>query len=291
MTELLHPTPRADDGRHRELRALGPDDLEIATDLTARDPHRHLFVRHRIAETGLRDVLLGGPMWGWFVDGSLDALLHTGANVVPVEADDLALDAFAARLIADRRRAASIVGPREEVVGLWNRLSGRWGSGRSLRWRQPLLLIDEDPDIEADPTVRPVAIDEVDLLYPASVAMFREEVGIDPERGASQAYRARVAQLVARGWAFASFDEKGVVFKAEVGAAQSGVSQLQGVWIRPDLRGRDLAAPALAQVVRLVRRDVGPDVTLYVNDFNAAALATYRRVGFRRIGTFASILL
>jgi predicted GNAT family acetyltransferase len=31
-------------------------------------------------------------------------------------------------------------------------------------------------------------------------------------------------------------------------------------------------------------------VSLYVNDFNAPALATYRRVGFRQVGTFASVL-
>ena len=45
-----------------------------------------------------------------------------------------------------------------------------------------------------------------------------------------------------------------------------------------DLRGRGLAAPAMAAVVRMVLADIAPTVSLYVNDFNTAALALYRRV-------------
>ena len=37
-------------------------------------------------------------------------------------------------------------------------------------------------------------------------------------------------------------------------------------------------------------RDVAPVVTLYVNDYNLAAQATYRRVGFTDRGTFMSVL-
>ena len=45
------------------------------------------------------------------------------------------------------------------------------------------------------------------------------------------------------------------------------------------------------QVIRLVRRDVAPLVTLYVNDHNIPARALYRRVGFTEQATFASVLL
>ena len=61
------------------------------------------------------------------------------------------------------------------------------------------------------------------------------------------------------------------------------------VWMDPAWRGRGLAAPAMAAVVELARRDHGT-VSLYVNDFNTRALRTYRRVGFERIGTMATLL-
>ncbi len=288
MTELVDVA--------QQVRPLTPADAAALVRLTERHPRANLFVRHRVAETGLRDVLLGGSILGCFRDGELVAACHCGANLVPVEADDAAIDAFAHHLLVSgvapgMRRSASLVGPQGPVLRLWSRLETAWGPVRSLRADQPFLAIDHDPALPADPRVRRVMIDEVDALYPASVAMFREEVGIDPEAGGGVGYRARVSQLVARGWAFAIVEHGEVVFKTEVGAAVDGVCQLQGVWVHPDHRGRGLAAPALAGVVRLVRRDVAPDVTLYVNDFNAPARAAYARIGMQQVDTFASVLL
>ena len=50
--------------------------------------------------------------------------------------------------------------------------------------------------------------------------------------------------------------------------------------MRPELRGRGLAAAGMAAVVTEALRNVAPVVSLYVNDFNAPARAAYRRVGF-----------
>ena len=47
----------------------------------------------------------------------------------------------------------------------------------------------------------------------------------------------------------------------------------------------------MAAVVQHVRRSFAPTVSLYVNSFNAPALAVYRRVGFRQVGTYATVLL
>jgi predicted GNAT family acetyltransferase len=46
----------------------------------------------------------------------------------------------------------------------------------------------------------------------------------------------------------------------------------------------------MAAVVQACLRDIAPTVSLYVNDYNAAARATYRRVGFQDAGTFMSVL-
>lgn len=296
MIELVPVASDATGRRDQQIRLLGPDDRVELEALMARDERANLFVRHRVAETGLRSLMLGGTMLGCFRDGRLVAACHCGANLVPVEADAEAVDGFARQLLLTgvapgMRRSASLVGRQAAVMRLWSRLEQDWGPARSVRADQPFLAIDGEPAVAPDPRLRRVMIDEVDVLYPASVAMFREEVGIDPEAGGSAGYRARVAQLVARGWAFAIIEDGEVLFKTEVGAAADGVCQLQGVWVHPDHRGRGIAAPALAGVVRLVQRDVASDVTLYVNDFNTAARATYARVGLRQVDTFASILL
>jgi len=54
--------------------------------------------------------------------------------------------------------------------------------------------------LSPDPLVRPVRPDELDRYLPAAIAMFTEEVGIDPRIGdGGVGYRSRVAELVAAG--------------------------------------------------------------------------------------------
>ena len=133
--------------------------------------------------------------------------------------------------------------------------------------------------------------DELDIILPACVAMFTEEVGVSPTLGDGGAtYRARVAELIAAGRAFARIEDGRVVFKAEIGSATDRACQVQGVWVPPELRGRGLSAAGMAAVVNEALRSIAPVVSLYVNDYNAAARATYRRVGFADSGTFMSVL-
>jgi predicted GNAT family acetyltransferase len=273
------------------VRALATADLPALHALLDRDPLVNLFVRSRVDATKLQTRWLAGQVWGYFADDELVSACHAGANVVPVQATPAAIEAFVRQAIADNIRPSSLVGLRDAVLPMWRLLEPHWGPARSPRLDQPFMVIDRDSPLEPDPRVRPVLLDEFDTVYPACVAMFTEEVGVDPELGNRSGYRARVAQLISQGWAFAIIEDGEVLFKAEVGAATTGACQLQGVYVRPDLRGRGLAAPALAAVVQQVRSTVAPIVTLYVNDHNTAARRAYQRVGFEQTETFASILL
>ena len=81
-----------------------------------------------------------------------------------------------------------------------------------------------------------------------------------------------------------------VVFKAELGAVAGGVAQVQGVWVAPDRRGERISEAGMAAVVQIARSEVASQVSLYVNNYNARALASYRAVGFRQVGTYATVL-
>ena len=276
--------------RSTSLRVLRPEDLPAVTDVLTRDPVTDVFVASRVEAVGLDPARLGGEMWGFAVDGYLESLCHAGANMVPVQAGPEAVRAFAERARRQGRRCASIVGERDAVAGLWAELAPAWGPAREVRDPQPLMSIAGPPAVPPDPEVRRVRPHELDILVPACVAMFTEEVGISPlgaDGGAS--YRSRIAELVAAGRAFARIQDGRVVFKAELGSVSSAACQVQGVWVPPDLRGRGLAVPGMAAVAELAR-EAAPVVSLYVNDFNHAARATYRRVGFADVGQFMSVL-
>ena len=277
--------------RTTNVRALTEADLPALHDLLDLDPLVNLFVRHRVDLTGLQERLMGGRIWGYYEGSELVSACHAGANIVPVQATPESIDAFAEQVLREGVRPASLVGLRSAVMPLWELVEPTWGSARSVRPFQPFLELDEDSAVPSDHRVHRVVLDEFDVLYPACVAMFTEEVGIDPEIGGASGYRARVAQLITQGWAFAIVEDGEVLFKTEVGAATSYACQLQGVWVRPDRRGEDIAVSALAAVVEQVRASVAPVVTLYVNDHNRSARRTYERVGFRETEMFASILL
>lgn len=273
-----------------EVRTLGPADVPALRSLLACEPEVNVFVEHRVAVTRLDSRWLGGQVWGYCEGDRLLAACHYAANVVPVNADDAAVEAFAALAASRPRTCGSLVGPSDQVMPLWERLEPAWGPARSVRQNQPFLAMREPSALTPDPLVRPVTLDEVDVLYPASVAMYTEEVGVSPEQGSGTGYRGRVAQLVSRGWAFARIEHGEVVFKAEVGAATPYACQVQGVWVHPDRRGEGLAAPAMAAVVQQVLRSIAPVVTLYVNEHNTPARAVYDRVGFQRTATFTTVL-
>jgi predicted GNAT family acetyltransferase len=277
--------------RTTSLRVLRPQDLPEVEALLQRDPVSDVFVSSRVAAAGLDPARMGGEMWGHVVDGRLEAICHAGANLVPVQAGPDAARAFAERARRLGRRCASIVGDRAAVAPMWAALEPSWGPARDVRPNQPLMVIDHAPAVEPDPLVRRVRIDELDLLVPACVAMFTEEVGVSPVAAdGGGLYRSRISELVRTGRSFARIEDGRVVFKAELGAVTPWACQVQGVWVPPALRGRGLSAPGMAAVVALALAEVAPVVSLYVNDYNAPALATYRRVGFTDHGTFMSVL-
>lgn len=273
------------------VRVLGTEDVPAFLELTGRDPVVNVFAEHRARTTGLEPRWLGGEVWGRFAGGRLTAACHVGANLVPVGADQDDARVFGERALARGRTVSTVYGPQAPVRALWDVVAGSWGEPREARWEQPHLEIAGPPQVAPDPQVRRTERADLEALYPACVAMHTEEVGISPEAaGGGDLYRTRVTQLVSLGWSFARFEHGRVVFKAEVAYATPHAAQVQGVWVPPDRRGEGLAAAGVAAVVELVRRDVAPVVSLYVNDFNEPARRVYDRVGFQRTATFATIM-
>jgi len=217
--------------------------------------------------------------------------VYVGANLVPVATTPASRAALADRLRMSPRRCSSFVGDREEVLDLWRLLEPAWGPAREVRDDQRLLVMDTDATIPHDPHVRMATLADMDVLLPACVDMFTEEVGISPVRGgAGSVYRERVAEIVRAGRSFVRIVDGRIEFKAEIGAATPDACQVQGVWVAPELRGRGMSVPAMASVVRLARSAISPTVSLYVNAFNTPAMRSYASVGFRPYGHFATVL-
>ena len=170
-------------------------------------------------------------------------------------------------------------------------LAPHWGPAREIRPDQPHLQIASTPAVAPDPLVRRTWPPTwTRSTRPAWRCTPRRSASRPELGGGSDLYRARVAQLVAKGWSFARIEDGRVVFKAEVAAASPYACQVQGVYVDPARRGEGLAAAGMAAVVALALRDIAPVVSLYVNGHNLAARRAYERAGFEQSDTFTTIM-
>src|SRR5580704_8570142 len=162
------------------VRLLDERDRDAVLGICDRDPVTNVFVSSRVRAFGLEPGRLGAQMWGHGTGGRLQSLCYAGANLVPVAATPDAVVAFADRALKQGRRCSSVVGPADEVQALWALLRPRWGPAREIRPVQPVMVITGPPLVPPDPLVRRVRMEDLDVLWPACVAMFTEEVGVSP---------------------------------------------------------------------------------------------------------------
>src|ERR1700744_3334716 len=152
--------------RSDQARLLDDRDRAAALAVCAVDPVANVFVESRIRAYGLDPGRLGAQMWGYEQGGRLVSLGYGGANLVPVQATSPAIAAFADRALRQGRRCSSIVGTSAAVSELWGHLLPYWRRARVFRAAQPLRAFGGPSPIPADPAVRRVSLDELDILLP-----------------------------------------------------------------------------------------------------------------------------
>ena len=244
------------------VRVLDRDDVPAAIRVLSTDPVQNVFVASRVRAAGLEQASLGCPVWGFERDGVLRALCHAGSNLVPVNAGAEAIDAWT-EFAGPNRMCASIIGPADVAMTLWRQLSERWGPAwsqvREVRAHQPLMTIATDPAIEPDLARTPG--------HPGALGRLHRGGGQDVHRGdrrlpATPATRRATGSTYASssppGGRSGSSTATGCCSRPTSARSPASVCQVQGVWLDPELRGRGLAAPAMAAVVRLARTVV-PD--------------------------------
>ncbi|BBX97507.1 GNAT family N-acetyltransferase [Mycobacterium lacus] len=277
------------------FRLVGERRVSVVRDLDAvwrvldDDPVASCMVAARVADYGIEPNSIGGELWT--LRGAEESLCFAGANLIPLRGGPIDLNAFADAAMGSTRRCSSLVGRADLVLPMWQRLESAWGPARDVRDHQPLMALATHPSCEIDPGVRQVRPEELDAYLVAAVDMFIGEVGVDPRLGdGGRGYRRRVAGLISAGRAWARFEQGHVVFKAEVGSQSPGVGQIQGVWVHPEWRGLGLGTAGTATLAAVIVGS-GRIASLYVNGFNTVARAAYSRVGFKEVGTFATVLL
>jgi ribosomal protein S18 acetylase RimI-like enzyme len=270
-----------------QTRLLGRGDEGGVLEFLDRYPARDVFIASRVLNDGVLRSPGWSPLWGAFSgSGALRGVLHVGPNVVPA-VDDAATCEALAPAASGSVATRMLVGERRSVGHLWKLIGHSYPAAREVRARQYVYSLEPGDLLQPRPAGRrrgrarlATPADEERVLH-LSAAMYTEEMGENPLARDPAGYRRRVQVLTARGWTY--FYELGgeLQFKMDIGCASRRSAQVQGVYVPPELRGRGVGTTAMSACCELALQRQ-PALSLYVNDFNARAIALYERLGFHR---------
>ena len=145
-----------------------------------------------------------------------------------------------------------------------------------------------DPEART-PALRAAALEEIDWVMKADRAMVLEELGFNPfvndARSYNEGWRRRIREE--RAWVIGRPGTT-LDFKLEQSAVSDTAAQISGVYTRPEIRRRGVAARAVGEMCHRLLREVAL-VTLYVDCKNKPAVRLYEGLGFERVGRIRTV--
>jgi hypothetical protein len=274
------------------LDVLSPHDLVEAFGYLDREPVLNVYLLALVLRDGLaspRDEFHAVRR-----DGGIVGLLHLGGQsgaVLPVGHDPAALRRLAEHLVSRLSmlpRRFQIIGPRLAAETLVERLE-RAGLTPRIRRRQVYMTLAPArfAAFERLPELRRAGRDDYPLVFESGALLRAEELEEDPRASDPGGYARRCEEECRDGYTYLWIDARGLCFRTSVSALTADAAQVSGVYTPPERRNQGLARRGLSEVCqRLFERS--RTVCLFVNDFNAPALAVYRRIGFECLADWAS---
>ena len=274
------------------IEPLGPSDLLPVFAFLDRDPVLNVYLIALV----LRDALAQprDEFWAAWRGGEIAALLHLGAHsgaVLPLGSDLEAQTELAERACARRSFLPlrfQVIGPRPAVNIFVARL-GRTGLTPRLHRPQVYMALERGrlPRFERLPELRPAGREDYAQVYESGARLRAEELEEDPREVDPLHYGRRVEDECRDGYTYLWEEDGALQFRASVSARTADAAQVSGVYTPAERRGHGLARRGLAELcARLLEQSA--HACLFVNDFNAPAIALYRRLGFEPRADWAS---
>lgn len=273
--------PQADSAR---VERLGPHSMIEVTRFLDRDPVLNVFLQAVV----LRDALAHprDEFWGLRRGDELTALVFLGVDsglIAPVGDDAEALATLAqwAGTRATRLpRRRHLVGARATLEAFEPEFTRLLPPPRLVRDQLYLVMRSRSMGAHRLPELRPAEPGDEALLFESGVALRKEELDEDPLRVDALAYRRHVQTECRQGTTFVWRRGDELCFRATIGALSAVVAQISAVYTAPALRNRGIGTRGVGELCHRLFERVD-HVSLFVNEFNAPALAVYRKLGFR----------
>lgn len=225
-------------------------------------------------------------------DHLVGVCLIVGAGTISLNTEDLAAaHALGSWVRRNSGALAHLIGPLEPVRRFWRAFSPGGSNRAHVREQTLFELRSRDLRYFPDPMLQVATPDDLDDVYRLSLMMLAEEHGRSLTSDEASGYRHNLMARINAGRVHVLHDPYSgeCIFKASVAASSPQVAQIEGVFVVPAHRGHGVARRALSEMVRqtLFWSD---RVTLYTDADNHNALSLYRRLGFRQIGDYATLV-
>lgn len=303
---LVYPTPpmaishRENPVLHRPVR-LANRDADMLWEFLLEDLAPNLFSLSWLEHHGVEPSRPGHfTFWGW-----LDDTATLQASALNISSRLLLIDArkpgyargFGEFFRRRDTRFRHIVSRRDSVVPLWKSYrdpNARPPIDARLIQDQKLYQLCADdfsgPQKRQTP-VRRARDEELDAVFLASVEMHREETLEDPLKRGGNSFRRHVRHRLENDRTFVWFENRRLVFKADISTQCSLGVQISGVYTRPDMRNRGIATRAMCDICNILFSEGFPRLTLYVNETNRSARHVYEKLGFQSVAPYQTVFI
>ena len=271
-------------------RPLANDETEEVLDFLSYRPQRTFVMSGFIRDNGLTGAFNRGTFYGYRDESGKLAGVALMGHAIFVEArSEAAIEEFAT--LAQRfPRAHMIMGEEEITERFWSYYRDGGQPARCIR-REVLLEMNEPPNqFRPQPDLRMARADDLNLIVPVHAALALAESGINPLDIDADGFRARCRRRIEQSRVFVLVEDRKLIFKADVISDTPDVIYVEGLYVRPEHRGRGAGAHCLAQLSRELLRRTKSIIGLVAED-KQDALHFLTKVGFTRRANYVTIFL
>lgn len=137
----------------------------------------------------------------------------------------------------------------------------------------------------SDDLLRPARVSEIEEVVEAHARACLEVHGQDKAALDPVGFRQRTLERVEAGRVWIARDARGVVFKVDVVVTTRDAFYLEGIWTRPDMRGRGFSTRIFKLLCHKLLR-LRPAICLFADAEDVRAMGFYQGVGFRVASRF-----
>jgi uncharacterized protein len=280
-----------------ESRLLVPADAELLEAFLVQHRDSSMFLRSNSRRAGLVDggAALHATYVGAFRGGELAGVVaHCWNGMLLVQAPDGLSDAVRLAVQLSKRGVTGFAGPAAQVRAARAAL-GLEGVPTRLDENEGLYALDLQ-DLSVPEALRNGQVEcraplprERDTLVAWRIAYDVETLAATPSEEERKAAAEVTDRLIAEGNAWVALNRGLPVSFSAFNATLPDIVQLGGIYTPPEQRGRGYAKVAVAASLLVAIERGATRAVLFTK--NPSAVSSYERVGFRRTGDYALVLL